>query len=93
MVVKVRHIGAHVPKSCATEEHQNNQQMDQATRIEVAQVDWQNKRELFLAQWAHCTSGDQERDATYRQSRDWLMDLTMGAIAVIKQAKQIKSLQ
>lgn len=50
MVVKVRHIGAHVPKSCASEEHQKNQQMDQATRIEVAQVDWQNKRELFLAQ-------------------------------------------
>ena len=40
LVVKVRHVDAHVP----TEEHQNNQQVDQAARIEVAQVDldWQH---------------------------------------------------
>lgn len=37
MVVKVH--CACVPKSHATEEHQNKQQMDQATRIEVAQLD------------------------------------------------------
>ncbi|KAM6086134.1 uncharacterized protein LJ206_007568 [Theristicus caerulescens] len=58
LVVKVRHVDAHVPKSRATEEHQNNQQVDQAAKIEVAQVDldWQHKGELFLARWAHDTS-------------------------------------
>ncbi|XP_048808481.1 uncharacterized protein LOC125696616 [Lagopus muta] len=51
MVVKVRHVDAHVPKSRATEEQQNNHQVDRAARIEVAQIDldWQNKGELFLA--------------------------------------------
>ncbi|GAB0183349.1 hypothetical protein GRJ2_000800200 [Grus japonensis] len=39
LVVKVHHVDAHVPKSWATEEHQNNQQVDQAAQIEVAQVD------------------------------------------------------
>ncbi|GAB0207226.1 interleukin-6 receptor subunit beta [Grus japonensis] len=45
LVVKVHHIDAHVPKRWATEEHQNNQQVDQAAKIEVAQVDldWQHK--------------------------------------------------
>jgi len=36
LVVKVRHVDAHVPKSRATEEHQNNQQVDQAVKTEVA---------------------------------------------------------
>ncbi|GAB0207192.1 hypothetical protein GRJ2_003184800 [Grus japonensis] len=51
LVVKVRHVDAHVPKSRATEEHQNNQQVDQAAKIEVAQVDldWQRKGALFIA--------------------------------------------
>ena len=42
MVVKVRHVDAQVPKSQATEEQQNNHQVDRATRIEVAQIvlDW-----------------------------------------------------
>ncbi|KAK4806727.1 hypothetical protein QYF61_007525 [Mycteria americana] len=72
LVVKVRHVDAHVPKSRATEEHQNNQQVDQAAKIEVAQVDldWQHKDELFIARWAHDTSGHQGRDATYRWARD-----------------------
>ncbi|KAK4832972.1 hypothetical protein QYF61_026798 [Mycteria americana] len=35
-VVKVCHVDAHVPKSQATGEHQNNQQVDQAAKIEVA---------------------------------------------------------
>ncbi|GAB0206620.1 ribonuclease H-like [Grus japonensis] len=39
LVVKVRHVDAHIPKRWATEEHQNNQQVDQAAKIEVAQVD------------------------------------------------------
>ncbi|KAK4825191.1 hypothetical protein QYF61_024671, partial [Mycteria americana] len=66
LFVKVRHVDAHVPKSPATEEHQNNQQVDQAAKIEVAQVDldWQHKGELFIAWWAHDTSGRQRRDAT-----------------------------
>ncbi|GAB0207556.1 hypothetical protein GRJ2_003221300 [Grus japonensis] len=57
LVVKVRHVDAHIPKSWATEEHQNNQQVDQAAKIEVAQVDldWQHKGELFIARWAHDT--------------------------------------
>ncbi|XP_054254269.1 E3 ubiquitin-protein ligase KCMF1-like [Indicator indicator] len=43
LVVKVRHVDAHVPKSRATEEHHNNQQVDQVSKIKVAQVDldWQ----------------------------------------------------
>ncbi|KAK4831072.1 hypothetical protein QYF61_015270 [Mycteria americana] len=36
LVVKVCHIDAHVPKGQATEEHQNNQQVDQAAKTEVA---------------------------------------------------------
>ncbi|KAK4810590.1 hypothetical protein QYF61_007327 [Mycteria americana] len=104
LVVKVRHVDAHVPKSQATEEHQNNEQVDQAAKIEVAQVDldWQQKGELFIAWWAHDTSGHQGRDATYRWARDRGVDLTMGTIAqvihecetcaAIKQAKRLKPL-
>ncbi|KAK4806926.1 hypothetical protein QYF61_012647 [Mycteria americana] len=104
LVVKVHHVDAHVPKSQATEEHQNNQQVDQAAKIEVAQVDldWQHKGELFIARWAHDPSGHQGRDATYRWARDRGVDLTMDPIAqvihecetcaAIKQAKQLKPL-
>ncbi|KAK4806485.1 hypothetical protein QYF61_013978 [Mycteria americana] len=104
LVVKVRHVDAHVPKSRATEEHQNNQQVDQAAKIEVAQVDldWQHKGELFIARWAHDTSGHQGRDATYRWARDRGVDLTMDTIAqvihecetcaAVKQAKRLKPL-
>ncbi|GAB0210205.1 hypothetical protein GRJ2_003486300 [Grus japonensis] len=104
LVVKVRHVDAHVPKSRATEEHQNNQQVDQAAKIEVAQVDldWQHKGELFVARWAHDTSGHQGRDATYRWARDRGVDLSMDAIsqvihqcetcAAIKEAKWVKPL-
>ncbi|KAK4806821.1 LOW QUALITY PROTEIN: hypothetical protein QYF61_005617 [Mycteria americana] len=104
LVVKVCHLGAHVPKSQATEEHQNNQQVDQAAKIEVAQVDldWQHKGELFIARWAHDPSGHQGRDATYRWAHDGGVDLTMDTIAqvihecetcaAIKQAKGLKPL-
>ncbi|GAB0203012.1 hypothetical protein GRJ2_002766800 [Grus japonensis] len=104
LVVKVRHVDAHVPKSRATEEHQNNHWVDQAAKIEVAQVDldWQRKGELFIARWAHNTSGHQGRDATYRWARDRGVDLSMDAIsqvihqcetcAAIKQAKWVKPL-
>jgi len=95
-------VDAHVPKSQATEEHQNNHQVDQAAKTEVAQVDldWQHKGELFIAQWAHDTSGRQGRDATYRWARDRGLDSTMDTIAqvihecetcaAIKQATQVK---
>ncbi|KAK4820393.1 hypothetical protein QYF61_025567 [Mycteria americana] len=101
---KSTHVDAHVPKSRATEEHQNNQQVDQAAKMEVAQVDldWQHKGELFIARWAHDTSGHQGRDATYRWARDRGVDLTMDTIAQViheretctasKQAKQLKPL-
>ncbi|KAK4830358.1 hypothetical protein QYF61_010135 [Mycteria americana] len=79
LVVKVHHVD----KSRAMEEHQNNQQVDQAAKIEVAQVDlhWQQEGELFIAQWAHDTSGHQGRGATYRWARDRGVDLTMDTIA------------
>jgi len=66
LTVKVHHVDAHVCKSWATEECQNNQQVDQAAQIEVAQVDldWQYKGEFLIALWAHDTSGHQGRDAT-----------------------------
>lgn len=69
-------------KSQAPEEHQNNQQVDQTVKIEVAEIDWdwQHKGELFLAQWAHGISGCQGRDATYRRALDWGVELTMDTI-------------
>ena len=33
VIVNVCHVDAHISKSRATEDHQNNQQMDQAARI------------------------------------------------------------
>jgi len=85
LVVKVHHMDAHVAKSQATEEHQNNHQVDQTAKIEVAQVDldWQHKGELFIARWAHDTSGHQARDATYRWACDQEVDLTMDTIAQV----------
>ncbi|RMC19766.1 hypothetical protein DUI87_03330 [Hirundo rustica rustica] len=70
--VKVHHVDAHVPKSRANEEHRNNEQVDQAAKIEVSKtdLDWQHKGELFLARWAHDASGHQDRDATYKWARD-----------------------
>jgi len=64
--VKVCQVDAHVPKSGAGEECQNNKQVDQAAKIKAAQVDldWQQKGEMFIAQWAHDTSGHQGRDVT-----------------------------
>jgi len=85
MVVKVCHIDAHVPKSCATEEHHNNQQVDQSTRIEMAEVDldWQHKGELFLAQYTHDTSDHQRRYASCRWAQDQGLDLTRDATAEV----------
>ncbi|XP_029820605.1 uncharacterized protein LOC115307985 [Manacus vitellinus] len=102
--VKVRHVDAHVGKKRANEEHRNNEQADRAARIKVSQVDldWQHKGELFLARWAHDTSGHQGRDATYRWARDRGVDLTKDIVsqvihdcetcAAIKQAKRVKPL-
>ena len=36
MVIKERHVDAHLPKSQATEEQQNNHQVDRAVKIDVA---------------------------------------------------------
>lgn len=43
LLVKVCYVDAHVSKSRVTEEPQNNEQADQAAKIEVSQVvlDWQ----------------------------------------------------
>ncbi|RMC06271.1 hypothetical protein DUI87_15702 [Hirundo rustica rustica] len=102
--MKVRHVDAHVPKSRANEEHQSNQQVSQATKIEVSKINlgWQHKGELFLARWALDASGHQGSDATYKWARDRGVDLTMDSIsqvihdcetcAAIKQAKRVKPL-
>ncbi|RMC15407.1 hypothetical protein DUI87_07598 [Hirundo rustica rustica] len=104
LIMKVRHVDAHVSKSQANEEHHNNEQMDKAAKVKVSQVDldWQHKGEVFLAHWAHDASGHQGRDATYRWARDRGVDLTMDNIsqvihncetcAAIKQAKRVKPL-
>ncbi|GAB0203189.1 hypothetical protein GRJ2_002784500 [Grus japonensis] len=104
LVVKVPYVDAHVLKSGATEESQNNHQVDQAAKIEVAQVDldWQHKGKLFIPGRAHDTSDHQGRDSTYRWAHDRGVDLTMDTIAqvihecetcaVIKQAKWLKPL-
>ena len=85
MVVKVCHVDAYVPKSCATEEHHNNQQVDQPTRIEMAEVDldWQHKGELFLGQYTHDTSDHQRRYASCRWAQDQGLDLTRDATAEV----------
>ncbi|PKU42449.1 hypothetical protein llap_7249 [Limosa lapponica baueri] len=85
LVVKVHHVDAHVPKSRATEEHENYQQVDWAAKIEVAEVDldWQHKGELFIAVWAHDTSGHQGGDATYRWAHVRGVDLTMNTVAQV----------
>ena len=104
LAVEVRHVDAHVNKSRATEEHQNNEQVDQAAKTEVAQVDlgWQHKGELVIARWARGTSGHQERDATYSWACDREPDWTMDAITQVihecetytatKQAKWVRPL-
>ncbi|RMC12269.1 hypothetical protein DUI87_09781 [Hirundo rustica rustica] len=70
LIVKVRHVDAHVSKSRANEEHHNNEQVDKAAKVKVSQVDldWQHKEEVFLAR-LHDTSGHQGRDATYQWAR------------------------
>jgi len=72
LVVEVSHMDAHISKSWATEEHLNNQWVDQTAKIEVAQVDldWQHKGERFIAWWAHDTSGHRGRNTAYTAARD-----------------------
>ena len=96
-------VDAHVPKGLATEEQQNHQ-VDQAAKIELAQIDldWQNKGELFLDWWAHETSDHQGRAATRKLARDQGVDLAVDAMAqvihdcetcaIIKQAKRMNPL-
>ena len=89
----------------ATEEHQNNQQVDQAVNAEVAEVDldWQQKGEWFIDPWVHDTLGHQGRDETYRWACDWAVVQTMDSTgqvlqdcetrAAVKQAKWLKPLR
>lgn len=81
MTLKECHVDTHVPKSCATEEHQNNELIDKAAKIGIAQLDlvWERKTELFIAQWAHETSGYLGRDVIHRWACDRGVDLTMEA--------------
>lgn len=70
---------AHMPKNHTTEEHQNNEQVDKAVKIEVDQmaVEWERKGELFVAQWIYAAWGLLGRDAAYRWTHDQGVDLTM----------------
>lgn len=58
MIIQANQVDFHILKSHPFEEDQNNQPVDQAVRIEVAQVDLdcQHKSELFLVWWTHETS-------------------------------------
>lgn len=71
-----------MPKNRATEEHGSKEQTDQAARTEITKVDldWEYKGELFIAQWAHDTSGHLGRDEKYRWARGREVDLTIEAI-------------
>ncbi|KAF4803562.1 hypothetical protein TURU_014995 [Turdus rufiventris] len=102
--VEVHYVNAHVPKSRANEEHRYKKQVDQASKIEVSQIDldWQHKGELLLTPWAHDASSHQGRDVKYKLARDRGVDLTMDSISqvihdcdtcsAIKQAKWVKPL-
>ncbi|KAK4810662.1 hypothetical protein QYF61_007462 [Mycteria americana] len=59
LVVKVHHVDANIPKGQATEEHQNNQQVDQAAQMEVSQVDlhWQHKGKRYVLTMVEATTG------------------------------------
>ncbi|TRZ07702.1 hypothetical protein HGM15179_019409 [Zosterops borbonicus] len=72
-------------KDHATEKHSINEQVDKDAKTGIGQVDldWEKKGELFIAQWAHETSGHLGRDATYRWACDQGVDLTMDAIAQV----------
>ncbi|KAJ7413467.1 hypothetical protein BTVI_43398 [Pitangus sulphuratus] len=72
LIMRVRHVDAHVLKSRVNEEQYNSEQADQAARVKVSQVhlDWQHKGDLLLAQWSHDASGHQGRDATYSKYDD-----------------------
>lgn len=66
-------LGAHVPKSRAAAEHQNNERVEMAARTEIAQVnlDWERKGELFVARWAHETLGETSRERCPIQMGSW----------------------
>ncbi|KAK4823654.1 hypothetical protein QYF61_005006 [Mycteria americana] len=91
--LKVRHVDAHMPKTRATEEHRNIEQVAKAVKIEVAQVDldWEHKNELFVARWSHETSGHLGRDATYRWAHDQGVDLTMEANTQVTHVQETRA--
>lgn len=59
-----------MPQSRTAKEHQNNEQVDKAVKIEVVQVDWESQGEPFVGQWAYETLGHLGRDATHRWACD-----------------------
>ncbi|GAB0207804.1 hypothetical protein GRJ2_003246100 [Grus japonensis] len=76
-IVEVHHVDAHVPKSQATEQHQNNQQVDQAAKIEVAQVDldWQHKvapihKKKYTKKSVHLVKDDDEPGPSREQEEE-----------------------
>lgn len=81
--MKAHHVDSHVLRSWASEELPNNRHMDWTAKVKVSQVDldWQHNGELFLTQWAHCTSGHQGRDAIHRWGRARGVGLTMVTIS------------
>lgn len=59
--MKVPYVETDAPKKWATEEHENNQKVHQAAKIEATQVDQncQYKGKLFLAWCTYDTSDNQ----------------------------------
>lgn len=49
LVVQIHHVGARVPKSQASEDHRNSQQVDRAAEVQVSQVSlaWHVGMEYF----------------------------------------------
>ncbi|PKU34747.1 endogenous retrovirus group k member 25 pol [Limosa lapponica baueri] len=73
LVVKVCHGDAHVPMSLDTEEHRNNQQVDQADKIFRTDLDWEHTWFRWVP-WDHGLDGPMTlqviKDATYKWAHD-----------------------
>lgn len=80
VAVKGHHVGAYLPMRWATEERQNNQQVDRAARIEVAWVGvgWQHQVNYFWLSGPMTPQGIEE-NAACRWARGRGMDLTLDA--------------
>lgn len=73
---------AHVPRACDTEEYDNNGQVDQAARTEMALVGLglEHMGELFIVQWAYDPSGHLGREVKYKWVCDQVIDLATDGI-------------